>query len=383
MAPLLAFLAFVSLPVAMLRADGPALLRLVLPLRQGVATGALALAVVGFLARRRGLGSLLATLGFFGMARLVDPGRLFPALDDPSDRSADAAGISRSALVLGAEADGRARAYHLDTLAPHHLINDVLGGEPILISYCPLCRSGVVFDPRVDGRRLRFRVAGLWRRNMLMRDLETNTIWQQVTGEALAGPLAGHALTMLPGELTTWEAWRADHSSTTAVVDPPGETSAPARRFLLWGFRRFGGRVNSLVGGQVPRDPRLRGDEEVVGLEVGGETRTYPLAVLSRVGIANDEVGGRAIAIVYDADVDRVRAFERPAAAALRRDGDGALIDDSGGVRWDARGRRIGDGVSLVHLPHRRELWVSWSEFHPGTSIYAAPVGASQGRAGG
>ena len=376
MPALLAFLAFVSLPVMMARADGPALLRVVLPLRQPAAAGALTLAVLGFLARRRGAGSLLATALFFGLTRLVDPTRLFPALDGPPARPAEHAGIGGNALVVGVEAGDGARAYHLDTLAPHHLINDVLGGEPVLVSYCPLCRSGVVFDPRVDGRRLTFRVAGLWRRNMLMRDLETGTIWQQVTGEALAGPLAGRALEMLPGELTTWAAWRGDHPGTTAVVDPPARAAAPRRRFLLWGFRVFSGRANAVVGGLAPRDPRLPGTEEVAGVELGGETRAYPLAALARVGVANEEVGGRPVAVVYDREVDRVRVFERPDGAALRRAG-GTLVADGAGARWDARGRPLDGGAALRTVPFKRELWLSWSEFHPGTSVCAAPAGTA------
>src|SRR5262245_53095157 len=85
---------------------------------------------------------------------------------------------------------GRTRAYPLSEVARHHVINDEVGGESVLVSYRPACRSGVAYRCRHAGRTLTFRVAALYRRNMRIRDLETQTFWQQAIGEARRGPLA-------------------------------------------------------------------------------------------------------------------------------------------------------------------------------------------------
>ena len=156
---LLAFVSFASLlACALVGERGPALIRVILPLRLPLAAAGLALAL-----RRPRPGRLFVTLFFFVLGRTMHPDKFFVAIDEPEALPADAAPLAPDEKIVGVEVDGAARAYRLDTLARHHLINDELGGAPVLLSYCPLCKSGVAHDARLDDQRLIFRVAGFWR----------------------------------------------------------------------------------------------------------------------------------------------------------------------------------------------------------------------------
>lgn len=126
-----------------------------------------------------------------------------PPVYEPRYVSATAAGdIGPLEPVLSVVINGDARAYPLRILLWHEIVNEVIGGVPVLISYCPLCNSGVVFDRRVDGRTLVFGNTGRLRhRDMVMYDTETESWWQQFTGEALIGDLTGKRMTPLPARL--------------------------------------------------------------------------------------------------------------------------------------------------------------------------------------
>ena len=158
---------------------------------------------------------------------LVD--RLFDAIepiDAPAYESAGTADdwLRADDVVVGyIDPDGGAWAYPVRILNFHEIVNDELGGQPVLISYCPLCGSGVVYDRDVDGRRLSFsNTSALYENDLVMVDRETGTYWWQVPGRAIVGELSGTELTALVGQTTTWSRWVADHPDTLAMVRPEG-----------------------------------------------------------------------------------------------------------------------------------------------------------------
>jgi hypothetical protein len=133
-----------------------------------------------------------------------------PPIHEPQFVDATEAEIGLQELVLALVINGDARAYPLRILLWHEIVNDTVGGVPALISYCPLCNSGVVFDWRLDGRVLHFGNTGRIRHfDMVMYDLETESWWQQFLGEAIIGDLTGQRMTALPARLESVEAFIA------------------------------------------------------------------------------------------------------------------------------------------------------------------------------
>ncbi|NDJ62443.1 MAG: DUF3179 domain-containing protein [Chloroflexi bacterium] len=304
--------------------------------------------------------------------RVLDPARAIVALDNPPKQRANHADLPGDAGVIGTEHNGEACAWPLDVLIPHHLINDHLGGEPLLVSWCAACRSGMIYRATVDGQPLDFTVVGVWRRNMVIRDAQTGSIWQQDTGACLAGPLAGRRLEPLGAELTRWAAWRADHPDSLVAEDRPevrGLLSNQQWRQAFEMTRHF------VVPGLKRGDDRLPAHAEVAGFVIDGAARAYPLKALHAAEIVNDQLGGQPLAVIYAPAIDRVRAFERTVGGQVitLKQADGDLTDDSGVMRWDQRGAPLsGTDVSLVTIPVRREWWLGWSEFYPDSAIYRA-----------
>ena len=139
----------------------------------------------------------------------------------------DAANVGPMEPVLSIIIDGDARAYPLRILLWHEIVNDVVGGVPILVSYCPLCNSGVIFDRRFDGTELTFGNTGRIRHlDMVMYDRETESWWQQFLGEAIIGTYTGARLTALPARLESLERFRARAPDGKLLVPSGGHDRA-------------------------------------------------------------------------------------------------------------------------------------------------------------
>lgn len=269
-----------------------------------------------------------------------------PALVRPHVlNAADAAYLRASDRVLGLEIGTEARAYPVRILNWHEVVNDVLGGTPVLVTYCPLCASGLAFRREVAGKTLEFGVSGLlYQSNVLMYDRTHLGLWSQLQMEAVTGPLAGTALEPLPLQVTTWAAWRDAHPSTSVLSPDTGYTRSygrdPYRGYadvptLMFPVRYMDGR----------RDPK----DLVVGIVHGGVAKAYPLAELAKAPRPlRDTVGGRRFVLHYD-----------PRAAAVT-------------VR-DERGATV---------PATVAFWFAWLTFHPGSELFTAAQPAATGTGG-
>ncbi|MBI3941464.1 MAG: DUF3179 domain-containing protein [Chloroflexi bacterium] len=326
---------------------------------------------------RGGLVVLGVTILQTAMANILRTQNIFVSLTYPPHLSASEAGLGEQAPVLGLALGDIARAWPLELVAPHHLINDGVGERAILASYCPLCHSGMVYDRAVNSRILTFEVAGFGRRNMMMRDRETSTIWQQATGEAVAGPLQGAQLEFMNYEQATWAAWRNDYPQTLVAAEPDPTTRqgliflAPYQRM----FELFG-RIDVVFPGRSVNDARLPSRTEVAGIILAGEARAYPLESLHRRCLINDRLGGKPIAVTYEPGGGRVRAFTLPPGVTqLSMTPDGLTLYASGNMlRWDQRGRALaGTAQDLEPVAVEREWWMAWSEFHPDATIHYEP----------
>ena len=351
----------------------PQLLYRLRPFRRTLAGGAIGLATLTAITRPSpGRIALVPLTAALGAAAFLYPEQVFVPLDRPDHIPANEASYGDDAPVLGFATADAAAAWPIEVLVPHHLVNDVVGGLPVLATYCPLCRTGIVFDPTVDRRALTFEVAGLVRGNMLMRDRETGTIWQQSTGAALAGPLQGRQLELLLGEQTTWHAWRADYPQTTLCAEPSSADKGIVRFLPFDRMTAHFAHGATQLPGQHGVDRRLPSREDVVGLTIAGESRAYPLGSLAVTGGVGDRLGGRAVVVIYDRRADRARAFEREGATGeLTLVGD-RIVEYGGDGRWSLRGEALsGTATLLRQLPVERQWWMAWAEFHPATTVYA------------
>ncbi|MEE9587895.1 MAG: DUF3179 domain-containing protein [Hyphomicrobiaceae bacterium] len=204
-----------------------------------------------------------------------------PSIDNPKFVSIKGhKDLTATEPVIGLEINGEARAYPLRILTWHEIVNDVIGGTPVAVTYCPLCNAAIVFDRRLDGEVLEFGTSGKLRNSdLIMYDRQTQSWWQQFTGEAIAGSLTGKELKMLPARLEAYERFVARH--------PDGEVLVPTNpNMRAYGRNPYGGYDSSafpfLYRGEVPEgiSPMAR----VVVVENAGKPTAVSLELLRNKG---------------------------------------------------------------------------------------------------
>lgn len=282
--------------------------------------------------------------------------------------------------------DGDVRAYPLQILTWHEIANDVVGGRPVAVTFCPLCNSALVFDREVLGATMRFGVSGNLRNSdLIMWDDLTETWWQQLTGEAIVGDLAGYFLDPLPAQLIGYGEFKASFPNGVVLGRDTG-------------FRRDYGR-NPYPGYDAARgspflfrgdlDDRLRSGERVVAIELGGEAVAYAFTHLQSVGVVNDVVGGVPVVVFWSPDtasaldarsiadakaVGSGVAFGREVAGRTLtfEPGDGVFTDRETSSTWSISGEAVAGALEGIQLPpvvHANHFWFAWAAFYPETRL--------------
>lgn len=216
-----------------------------------------------------------------------------PLIDSPLG---DSAYLTPAEPVFGVSLNGDHRAYPLRILDAHEMANDRVGGVPVALAYCTLCGAGVLYRAQVGDQRAIFGSSGmLYQSNKLMFDRETGTLWNQITGEPVMGPLAGGpALERLPLVLTSWADWKRRHPDTKVLSLQTGYT----RRYEPGSVY---GEYFASAGTMFPvwrRSKALPMKARVFALVVNGESKAYPLEALP--AIVNDELGGEPVVVVAE-----------------------------------------------------------------------------------
>lgn len=256
-----------------------------------------------------------------------------PALRAPKVVSAQDAPWADDALVLAIAQGGEARAYPVAILDWHELVNDTLGGEPILVTYCPLCATGLVFDRRVDGETRSFGVSGLlYQSDVLFYDRETESLWSQIHSRAVTGPALGKRLRMLRSEMALWGEWKRAYPHTTVLSRETGHR----RDYSRSPYDGYSQSERILF--PVEFDRRYSAKMPTIGVRLaGGPARAYPAVEVSRAGgTVNEEFEGRPVRVSYDPEA-QIFEVEAP------------------------------PDVEVIE-----GYWFAWSAFHPDTEIYVA-----------
>jgi hypothetical protein len=280
------------------------------------------------------------------------------------------------------------RAYPLQILIWHELVNDVVGGVPVLISFCPLCYSAMVFKrPVVGGKLLTFGTSGNLRHNdLVMWDRETESWWQQITGEAVVGSLTGSLLERLPASIVSWKTLLEVHPGALVLSRDTGYDRQYGRNpYVDYDRPEY---VHHELEHLV--DGRLRAMDRVVGVDAGNVARAYRLNDLQRKGLQHDLLGGTPIVIFWrpgtvsavdhyilanGRDIGETGAFSRMLDDRLLTFvalGDGTFRDNETGTRWSITGNGLSGpyrGFNLKPLLHHDVFWFAWSIFKPGSTL--------------
>jgi len=279
--------------------------------------------------------------------------------------------------VVGVSENGVSKAYEPGVLAFHHVIQDTLGKAPIIAGWCSLCNTPLVFSSEVDGKKYTFELAGNRGNNFFMRDLETNSHWQQIGGDCFEGPMKGKRLTMIPFVYTTWGEWHMQYPDTVALLPEPEYKEAydfMNKRISNWAFGSSKKPGRDLIRDQ---DNRLANYEQVIGLEVGGSHKAYPISELKKEPVVNDSVGSTPVLLIYADAIDTTTAFSRilnGRTLTFRPGNGGKAVDNETGSTWSAYGVCVAGklkGEKLDRVIPEPGAWFAWAEFHPDTEIYA------------
>lgn len=313
-----------------------------------------------------------------------------PPLDNPQFTTvADAdEWLEAQEPVIAFERNGDAKAYPLQILTWHEIVNDTVGGVPVVATFCPLCNSAIVFERTLDGVVYDFGVSGKLRNSdLIMWDRQTESWWQQLTGAGIVGELTGQQLRLLPSSIVAWQDFKAAYPDAAVLSRDTG-------------YRRNYG-SNPYVGydrvDQPPflffgrQDDRLLPMERVAALTVGDAAAAFPFALLEREGVVHYRVGGQDLAVFFQPGARS--ALDGPSIAAskavgatgvfdreldgqrltFQADGDG-FTDAETGSRWNILGQATAGplaGGQLTPIVHANHFWFAWAAFRPDTEIVA------------
>jgi hypothetical protein len=260
-----------------------------------------------------------------------------PALSQPKFVTAEKAKnfMKDDDRVLGLARNGQAKAYPVKILNWHEIVNDTIGKQAVVVTFCPLCGTGMVFDAKINGQNLTFGVSGLlYQSDMLLYDRKTDSLWSQIKGEAVTGPLTGARLKLLSSTQTTWRKWKNEHPETLILSQNTGYS----REYDRDPYRGY--YTSSRLMFEVKnRNKAFHPKEPVIGLEIGGKFKAYPFSELAKAKQpVTDKLNGAIVKVIFD---------KQSQTARIR----------------DHQGKE---------LPSVVGFWFAWFAFHPDTEVFKA-----------
>jgi hypothetical protein len=320
-----------------------------------------------------------------------DPRDVIPPIDEPQFESTSAAAEWLDPDEPGAlvQLNGEARFYPLSIMTRHEIVNDRFGDVPVAVTFCPLCNTALAFDRRIDGEVIRLGVSGLLRNSdMVMWDDTSTSLWQQITGEGIAGRFAGSQLDLVNTQIVSF--------SQFAENFPEGMSLSRNTGFRIgYGANPYVGYSSSskpfLFDGVL--DPQFPPLERVVGVVGTLGDKSYPFSLLEAEVVVNDRVAGQSVVVWWapgtrDALDQRSIADSQAIGSAVAHqrvladgteltfkqgDIEATFVDNETGSAWNLFGRATGgelEGEQLPAISHRNEFWFAWAAFFPGSPVY-------------
>lgn len=271
---------------------------------------------------------------------------------------------NKDKLVIGVAWHGEARAYPIGIIGYHHQVKDTLGGQPVLVTYCTVCRTGRVYSPILNGRNLSFRLVGMDHFNAMLEDQDTKSWWQQATGVAITGPLKGIRLPEIPSAQMRLGDWQVLHPESLTLQPDPNFT---ARYDSLEGYDD--GTIRSSLERRDSGSWKFK--SWVIGVTLDGRSKAYDWNELVRRRVIRDSIGQATLLLTLLSNDKTFHVFALPDSLDLRLDPvTGSLDDHRSSSVWSLDGDCLSGpqkGQRLRTVQAYQEFWHSWRTFHPGT----------------
>jgi len=313
-----------------------------------------------------------------------------PSIDHPefiNIQSADA-WLKPVEPVIQVVINQEAKAYPLQILIWHEIVNDTVGGIPILVTFCPLCNTAIVFEREVDGQILDFGTTGRLRfSNLIMYDRQTETWWQQAEGKGIVGTLTGTQLTFVPAAIVSWDEFKQANPAGLVLSRNTGFTRSYGQNPYV-GYDNVDQPPFLYTGPKTP--DQLPAVARVLTIDLNNDAVAYPYEDLKKANVVNDVVGNEKIVIFWSPGTASALDAQNIAegkdvgtAAAYRRVLDGLtltfkfdgqnIVDEQTGSSWNVLGQALDGklkGQQLVQIVSVNHFWFSWAAFKPDTRIY-------------
>jgi len=325
----------------------------------------------------------------------VDPNEIFigivskdsiPAIDTPIFISIDKANewLGDDWPIMRFENEGVVRGYPLAILIWHEIVNDTVGGKPVALTFCPLCNATIVFNRTLpDGTVLDFGTTGNLRNSdLVMYDRQTESWWQQFTGEAIVGDLTGTMLDFLPSQIISWSEFKTAHPDAEVLSRDTGHQRS-------YGENPYPGYDDVNSSPWFPGlddDDRLPAMERVAAVVIDGKAKAYPFSSLEINQVANDTVNGAPIVLFWKSgtrttfgkfptDVGSSGVFSRKLEDQVLTftPADNGYEDLETGTLWNILGQAVSGplfGSSLTPIVSDEHFWFAWSVFLPDTEVW-------------
>ena len=276
------------------------------------------------------------SFAFLCFSYFFDMRYFFPEINTVIRANAKDININGATKVIGLTVGKSSVAYPLqEAVIPRHIIIDQIEDKQVLICFCALCQSALAFNTKVDDKDLSFRVAGVWRRNMIIYDTLTYSLWQQATGECIYGSLKGKHLKLLSGVNLTWEEWKTKHPKTEFAIE------CKEARIGYLSREKMNELINKATNHiTVPGFTKLIGlskRETIFGINYNGISRAYPKSLLKEMRNFEDNYHGKILNLEYNQSADYLFAKEKE----TKKD---VIVE--------------------------KHWWLGWKEFHPETEIW-------------
>ncbi len=227
-----------------------------------------------------------------------------------------------------------------------------------------------MYSREIEGQEYTFGVSGKLVMNVLvMYDRQTGSLWSQLRGDAIEGPMVGKSLTFLPSWMTTWEDWKSRHPDTLALEKGYSGNYDPYRGYYQSG--------QTGVIGESRRDDRLYAKEFVIGVDLDGHQVAFPFSRLNTEPVVNFQVGQAPVLVVFNIQTGTGVVFDRRHEGqqlTFEGEDDLVLTDQETGSTWDGlTGTAIAgplEGTTLNRLKSTASFWFGWKDWYPDSEIY-------------